>query len=254
MLRGTQVLTGSEAATQVEVIDNLRKFFLTEGFEEVIIPSIWEQETFANKLGKDTGNQMWTFKDKGDRDVCLIPEVTGIIQQLWNESWSKTKKQPYRIFYVSRCYRYERPQLGRYREFVQFGVEILGKGEDNANEYIKGLLIQGINECLPGQGGSFQFKTSVKRGLNYYIENGFEVECPNLGAQKQVAGGGRYPEGIGFAIGIERLILAIKGNTCTTTNKSKKSCLEPKLETKSSKVSTSWLTLLKQRLGLKEGT
>lgn len=56
----------------------------------------------------------------------------------------------------------------------------------------------------------YEFVPSVKRGLSYYTEDGFEVECSNLGAQKQVAGGGRYSEGIGWAIGVDRLILALE--------------------------------------------
>jgi histidyl-tRNA synthetase len=52
----------------------------------------------------------------------------------------------------------------------------------------------------------------VKRGLDYYIEDGFEIACPELGAQKQVVGGGRYSNGIGFAVGFDRLAL------CKSTN------------------------------------
>jgi histidyl-tRNA synthetase len=49
---------------------------------------------------------------------------------------------------------------------------------------------------------------AIKRGLAYYLEDGFEILCPALGAQRQVLGGGRYQEGIGFAIGVDRLALA----------------------------------------------
>jgi histidyl-tRNA synthetase len=53
----------------------------------------------------------------------------------------------------------------------------------------------------------YEFAGTVKRGLAYYVEDGFEISCPKLGAQKQVCGGGRYKEGIGFALGIDRLML-----------------------------------------------
>jgi histidyl-tRNA synthetase len=49
--------------------------------------------------------------------------------------------------------------------------------------------------------------SAVKRGLAYYTEDGFEARCEVLGAQKQVAGGGRYTEGIGWALGLDRLLL-----------------------------------------------
>jgi histidyl-tRNA synthetase len=55
----------------------------------------------------------------------------------------------------------------------------------------------------------WRFVPAVKRGLTYYVEDGFEVERGRLGAQKQVAGGGRYTEGVGWAIGLERLLLAL---------------------------------------------
>ena len=66
--------------------------------------------------------QMWTFKDKGDRDVCLIPEATALFQEMVQSGEIQGER---RFFYVARCYRYERPQAGRYREFTQLGVEIL---------------------------------------------------------------------------------------------------------------------------------
>lgn len=148
---------------------------------------------------------MWTFKDRGERSVCLNPEITGIIQECWRNEWSKSWPKPSKIFYLSRCYRYERPQAGRYREFTQFSIEILG---DNGSQTqtCKDIL----QACMENFKVDFRFTDSVKRGLSYYIEDGFEVECPILGAQKQVAGGGRYPEGIGWAIGVDRLMLALQ--------------------------------------------
>lgn len=147
---------------------------------------------------------MWAFQDKGGRDVCLIPEVTGLIQETWRDEWSKTTKTK-RIFYVSRCYRYERPQAGRYREFTQFGIEILGDAPAGREESM--ALLRG---CLDATGVDYGFSPAVKRGLSYYVEDGFEAECAALGAQKQIAGGGRYAEGIGWAIGVDRLMLGMK--------------------------------------------
>jgi len=163
---------------------------------------LWEQSTFIDKAGPEILGQMWTFKDKGDRDVCLIPEVTGVIQELYNNEWSKTLPKPIKIFYVAKCYRYERPQLGRYREFTQFGIEVLG-GKDNRDE-----AIDLLKKCLDTFSVDYEMSLLVKRGLSYYTEDGFEAVCNKLGAQKQIAGGGKYNEGIGWAIGIDRLILA----------------------------------------------
>ena len=169
----------------------------------MILPAIWEQQTFVAKAGPEIVNQMWSFEDKGGRAVCLIPEVTGLVQELWREKWSKQARSK-RIFYTSRCYRYERPQAGRYREFTQFGVELLGTADNGAQEVSDLLKV-----CLNKFNLKYSFNAAVKRGLTYYVEDGFEVECSKLGAQKQIAGGGRYAEGIGWAIGVDRLMLAL---------------------------------------------
>ncbi|MHA2280171.1 MAG: ATP phosphoribosyltransferase regulatory subunit [Promethearchaeota archaeon] len=206
MIRGTRVIVGREADDYVRLIDRLRVCLKYAGYSEIIIPSLWEQQTFVDKAGPEIMNQMYAFEDKKGRPICLIPEVTAIIQEIWNGGLSKTVKKPHRVFYVNRCYRYEKPQKGRYREFNQLGVEILGGKAPQDKEEILGIL----NKCLDITGDfNYNISLSVKRGLDYYVEDGFEVECPDLGAQKQVAGGGRYNEGIGFALGLDRLLLAI---------------------------------------------
>ena len=157
-----------------------------------------------DKAGLEILNQMYAFNDKKGRPICLIPEATAIVQEMYKNEWSKTQKTM-KLFYLARCYRYEKPQAGRYREFWQFGVEYLGgKSPDDAAE-VKEIL----RELMASSGvKDWTMNDSVKRGLDYYVEDGFEVECPLLGAQKQVAGGGRYETGIGFAIGVDRLLLA----------------------------------------------
>lgn len=193
---------GEEAQEFTMAVDMLRHCAREEGFQEIILPSLWEQETFDKKAeGSPVLDQMWRFKDKSERDVCLIPEVTGIIQELYRAEWKKLPK-PIKLFYVSRCYRYERPQAGRYREFTQFGVEILGSSD-------RAEAMDVLLTCLNCFNVNYTVKSSVKRGLSYYIEDGFEVECAALGAQKQIAGGGTYAEGVGWAIGVDRLLLAM---------------------------------------------
>ena len=205
MLKGTRIMMGREASQYSAIINIMAFTCKAYGFKEVIIPSIWEADTFRKKISNETKDQMWSFADKGGRDVTLIPEVTGIIQEMYDSDWSKSMPKPIKLFYVNRCYRYERPQAGRYREFTQFGVEILGDKTGNDADEAKFLL----KECLNELKVDYEFKDTVTRGLGYYIEDGFEVECEALGAQKQIAGGGRYAQGIGWAIGIDRLMLAM---------------------------------------------
>jgi histidyl-tRNA synthetase len=135
----------------------------------------------------------------------LVPEITGIVQEEWRLRWSKTARPPLRVFYVARCYRYERPQRGRYREFTQVGVELLGGAAPDDRREVEALL----RAVLDATRIAYRFDPNVRRGLGYYVEEGFEALCPALGAQKQIAGGGRYREGVGWAIGLDRLLLAL---------------------------------------------
>lgn len=169
---------------------------------------MWSSDTFVKKAGgSEILSQMFCFEDKKQRQLCLNPEITGIIQELVNENYFQNK-YPNRIFYVSRCYRYETPQKGRYREFTQLGVEIVTRDSTKIKEY-KQEVLEILKDVLDKTNTTYEFNNSVKRGLTYYVEEGFEVECQNLGAQKQIAGGGSYKEGVGFAIGLERWLLAL---------------------------------------------
>lgn len=164
---------------------------------------MWEQRTFVDKAGPEILRQMYTFDDKGGRPLCLIPEVTALIQETYRSTWVKQSRGPVKVFYVNRCYRYERPQAGRYREFTQFGVEYLGGcGPDDKDEVVAlaRRMLAGVADLTES--------LTVKRGLDYYVEDGFEFEAASLGAQRQVAGGGRYETGVGFALGLDRLVLA----------------------------------------------
>lgn len=161
-----------------------------------------ETSIWTDQSGEEIEGQMFTFRDKGDRQVTLIPEGTALIRKIYRDNWARCRKKPIRVMYVSRNYRYERPQLGRYREFTQFGIEILGP--DNYEEESKALL----RTCLASLELDYQFDDQVTRGLSYYSRDGFEARCENLGAQKQIAGGGSYQDGCGWAIGVDRAVIA----------------------------------------------
>lgn len=204
MVRGTRHLVGKEAVEFEIVTDALKQIARESGYFPFYPSSLSEQDVFTDKAGKEVLGQMYMFKDKGDRDICLIPEVTAIIQKVYNEDWIKSKKKPVRLYYLTKCYRYERPQAGRYREFWQFGIELLGGSKD----FDKKEVMDVLEECMTAVGpDDWKLNDSVKRGLDYYVEDGFEVESPSLGAQKQIAGGGRYKEGIGWAIGVDRMMI-----------------------------------------------
>lgn len=172
------------------------------GYQELLLPAIEPAWIYSDKAGPEVLKQMYTFKDKADRDICLRPEGTATCQLLARGPLSR--QNDVKLWYETRCWRYEKPQAGRYREFTQFGVEILNPKSDYRSE-----LISMAYSMISTFASNAEIVESVKRGLAYYNEDGFEIIVPTLGAQKQVCGGGRYEEGIGFAIGVDRLCLAM---------------------------------------------
>ena len=84
-------------------------------------------------------------------------------------------------------------------------MKALGPASEANTAEAKALLVK----ALDALGVEYTFSDAVKRGLSYYVEGGFEAECSKLGAQKQIAGGGRYAEGVGWAIGVDRVMLAL---------------------------------------------
>lgn len=143
---------------------------------------------------------MYTFPDKKGRQLCLRPEGTATCQLLADSVWNRVRDA--KLWYQTTCWRYEKPQAGRYREFTQFGIELL-----NPKIISRDSLLTLAETMIQAFTSKYTINKAVKRGLAYYVEDGFEISCPDLGAQKQVCGGGAYKQGYGFAFGVDRLML-----------------------------------------------
>lgn len=129
-VKGTHDLLPAEAAS-FEAIENLLKRIASfYAYKEVRTPVIEPSELFVRGVGNSSDvvrKEMYTFLDKGDRSLSLRPEFTaGIIRMLVNNKTYATEEFPLKYFYVGPVFRYDRPQLGRYRQFNQFGVESVG--------------------------------------------------------------------------------------------------------------------------------
>ncbi|HJJ54764.1 MAG TPA: histidine--tRNA ligase [Methanocorpusculum sp.] len=123
--RGTRDFLPAEMAQRRELEQKMRKTAESFGFGEVATPMFEEQELFVLKSGEGILGEMYTFEDKGGRKIALRPELTApTIRAYVNEA--QVAPKPIRWFYFEECFRYERPQKGRYRQFWQFGCEIIG--------------------------------------------------------------------------------------------------------------------------------
>lgn len=192
-VKGTNIYFGNEKRDYInKCVEVLRK----EGFTEIQIPIMQEYKLFENKVGEENNNMMYRFSDRGGRDLCLAPEYTSVIINMKD---SFKYKKDVKMFYFGECFRGENPQKGRYRQFTQLGVEIINPTKIDI-EYLSSLagrLIWFVNN-------NSVINFDVKRGLDYYKEGkGFEIRTRD---GFQIAGGGEYENGIGFAIGVDRLL------------------------------------------------
>ena len=123
--RGTRDFLPDEMEKRRYYEGILRDTAKTFGFMEIATPIFEESELFILRSGPNVLKELYAFKDKGDREIALRPEMTApAIRMFVNEMSNEPK--PIKIFYFGQCFRYERPQSGRYREFFQFGAELIG--------------------------------------------------------------------------------------------------------------------------------
>lgn len=99
------------------------------GFKEIRTPVFEKTELFERSVGDTTDvvqKEMYTFNDKGGRSITLRPEGTAGAVRSTLEHGLFNDALPVKAYYITSCYRYEKPQAGRLREFHQFGVECIG--------------------------------------------------------------------------------------------------------------------------------
>ncbi len=112
------------------------------GFREIRTPVFEHTELFVRSVGDTTDvvqKEMYTFDDNGGRSITLRPEGTAGAVRAFLEHGLHNEALPQKVSYVTSCYRYEKPQAGRLREFHQFGVECFGAAEPQADAEIISL-------------------------------------------------------------------------------------------------------------------
>ena len=322
--RGTRDFLFDEMRKRKESESTLRNIFESYGYQEIKTPLFEELKLFTTKSGEEIVDQLYNFKDKSDRDLTLRPEITAPVARLYINELQKTSTKPIKLYYYGSCFRYERPQKGRFRQFWQFGCELIGAKTPQGEAEVIALCSDSINalgittadvninhlgiirglfkhfnistetqreimvvidkgdkdlliESLSGKNpvidndelnqillklidlvgdksilseveelikpydepqealnelkeliellesfkvDNYTLNLGVARGLDYYTGIVFEIYVPELGAQKQICGGGSYSlikvfggeevESTGFALGFDRLMNAIE--------------------------------------------
>ncbi len=125
--RGTRDFAPDEMAARHWAAGRMRDAFRRFGYKEIQTPTFEELELFTAKSGEGIVSELYNFQDKGERDITLRPELTAPVMRMYHADHAFDPK-PLKWFYYGSCFRYDRPQAGRYREFWQFGCEQIGAG------------------------------------------------------------------------------------------------------------------------------
>ncbi len=321
--RGTRDFDVTEMEKRRYIQKQMETIFKRFAYKEIATPTLEHLELFELKSGENIIDELYSFKDKGGRDITLRPELTAPVMRFYVEKLQMETK-PLKFYYFGNCFRYDRPQEGRYREFWQMGCELIGSVSPEAMAELialayhaikktglvnirlrignLNLLEKQIKKAVPTSSPSDfspalyadifrlidkndtegmeqllkQYKSSsqqiaffkkflhsnsidditnyfkdsteaqedildfkkmldtlelfdvptqdviemrIARGLDYYTGTVFEIEAPQLGAEKQLCGGGSYTlvpllggteiPTAGFAIGFDRVMMAL---------------------------------------------
>ena len=142
--RGTFDVLPEDGSRRATVEATARRIFSRAGYEPIQTPSFEDTDLFERGVGRSTDivrKEMFTFEDKGERSLTLRPEGTAPICRAYVEHGMHQLPQPVRLLYIGPQFRNEKPQKGRYRQFHQIGIELLGgKGAASDVEVLLALV------------------------------------------------------------------------------------------------------------------
>ena len=158
------------------------------GAQEVRTPTFEHTEVFLRGVGETTdivNKEMYTFLDKGDRSITLKPEGTAGIARCFVENGLANSALPAKFYYITPCFRYERPQAGRLREFHQFGVEFLGSKNSDidaevillAKSFLESVGIKNISLYINSIGCK-ECRKEYEKALKEYLNQNLDNLCP----------------------------------------------------------------------------
>ena len=142
--RGTRDFLPDEMEARRSIEAKMHEAVRRFGYREICTPEFEDLELFTLRSGEGITKEMYVFEDKGGRSLALRPEITAAVIRMYiNEA--KVTPKPLRWCYFADCFRYERPQKGRYRQFWQFGAELIGADTARADAEVIMLAADALN-------------------------------------------------------------------------------------------------------------
>ncbi len=185
--RGTNDLLPRESDKWHYIEDKARDICRRFSFGEIRTPMFEHTELFLRGVGDTTDvveKQMYTFDDKGGRSITLRPEGTAGAARAYIEHSLYADTLPAKMYYIIPCFRYEKPQAGRLRQFHQFGVEVFGSAEANVDAEIISLAMSYLEELglnnlklAINSIGCPECRKQYNKALEAYFEKHIDALC-----------------------------------------------------------------------------
>ncbi len=144
-LPGFRDFAPQEYAFRAYLFNTWRKVAHRYGFVEWEAPTIESTELYLKKSGGELPTQLFRFTDQGERDITVRPELTASLGRI-AAAYQREYTKPLKWFEIGSCFRYEKPQKGRLREFVQFNADILGEAGEGSDSELIALAIDCMRE------------------------------------------------------------------------------------------------------------
>ena len=128
-LRGMKDILPAEQSYREFINQKASELLKVYSFSKIDTPILENLNLFVRSVGEDTdivGKEMFSFVDKGGDKVCLRPEATASVVRAYVEHGMVNQSQPVKLYYNGAQFRHEKPQSGRYRQFHQLGLEVIG--------------------------------------------------------------------------------------------------------------------------------
>lgn len=185
--RGTMDILPKDVATWQFIESKAREVASKFGFSEIRFPTFESTELFQRGVGDSTDvvqKEMYTFTDREGRGLTLRPEGTASVARALIENGMCSDTMPLKLYYLINCFRYEKPQAGRSREFYQFGVELFGAADAAADAEIIAVAYTLIKELgikntalHINSIGCPECRPAYRQALKDYFENNKEELC-----------------------------------------------------------------------------
>lgn len=182
-VKGFRDFFPEDIALRNYIFDTWRKVSRRYNFVEYEAPFVESTDLYRKKSGDEITGQLFCFRDKAERELSLRPEVTPSLARMATARHRDFRK-PLKWYQIGSCFRYEEPQEGRSREFIQFNADVIGDGSIAADAELIAMAIDVMREFGARQ-EDFAIRLSTRSLWTEFLQN-HAVPAEKTGAFLQI--------------------------------------------------------------------